>query len=153
MREKRVIIITINFITNPSKIIVLLSLFFIDTLLKVCWYLQGRALSEESAKELLRHESLWESSPVPPLQQLALDQPLANYDTLLLLSQCSRALHLLTIFSLRTTRPITAFFDSIVRAVLDLHLSIAVFHSTKLQNEHLCWGHFHWDIQTWLKSK
>lgn len=99
------------------------------------WHLQGRALSEESAKELLRHESLWESSPVPPLQQLALDQPLANYDTLLLLSQCSRALHLLTNFSLRTTRPITAFFDSIVRDVLDLHF--AVFHRTKSQNKKL----------------
>ncbi|KAG8326312.1 Rab3 GTPase-activating protein non-catalytic subunit [Homalodisca vitripennis] len=81
-------------------------------------FMESRVLSEESPKEPVRHEGLWESSAVPPLQQLALEQTPSNYDLLLLLSQCARALHLLAVFSLRTTRPLTVFFDSIGQSAL-----------------------------------
>ncbi|XP_054260822.1 rab3 GTPase-activating protein non-catalytic subunit isoform X2 [Macrosteles quadrilineatus] len=86
-------------------------------------FLECRALSEESPKMRVRHEDLWHSSSVPPLQQLALDQPLANYDVLLLLSQCCRALHIMAAFSLRIQRPINAFFDSIGQSVLFADIS------------------------------
>lgn len=78
---------------------------------------QSNVLSEVTTKQTFSTETLWEGSSVPPLHQLALGQPAANYDILHLLSQCSRAVYLLAVFNLKSHRPLNSFFDSMVSCV------------------------------------
>uniref|UniRef100_A0A1B6DPT0 Rab3-GAP regulatory subunit N-terminal domain-containing protein n=3 Tax=Clastoptera arizonana TaxID=38151 RepID=A0A1B6DPT0_9HEMI len=81
-------------------------------------FMESNVLSEVSPQEGVHSEILWSHSSVPSLQQLALDQPSANYDILNLLSQCCRAFYFLTTFNLKTTKPLNAFFDSIGQSAL-----------------------------------
>ncbi|XP_075225489.1 rab3 GTPase activating protein isoform X2 [Lycorma delicatula] len=82
-------------------------------------YMESNVMCEINEKVSINSESFWEGcSLVPSLSQLALGQPVANYDLLNLLSQAARAMLLLTTFNLRTHRPLAAFFDSVGQSAL-----------------------------------
>lgn len=89
-------------------------------------FMESNVLSEVTTKQTFSSETLWEGSSVPPLHQLALGQPAANYDILHLLSQCSRAMYLLAVFNLKSHRPLNSFFDAVGQSALfaDVHARV-----------------------------
>lgn len=88
---------------------------------------------EVENRSIVQSEELWEGYPAgpQPFATLAISQPLAWDDLIMLHLQLANVLVMMAHFNLKVTKPVKTLFDSIVSLFYSLFV-VTNFHSTRI---------------------